>query len=164
MTRYAKRKLKYSLNENFNLLPYVEWDRFVTLTGAQAEWGLRYRIYGHWYNIVVYFTKKVPFRVPTILGEFNGKICSEWPQNASPTIWNFKIFRGKTPVSWRNPRLPERGVSPSRALPHLRLRRSVRASGTQLSPYFVNWNSYFNSFWEPCNIFLIERKQWFLWK
>jgi hypothetical protein len=34
MTRYAKRKLKYSLNENFNLLPYVE---FVTLTGAQAE-------------------------------------------------------------------------------------------------------------------------------
>ena len=45
MTRYAKRKLKYSLNENFNLLPYVEWDRFVTLTGAQAELGLRYRIY-----------------------------------------------------------------------------------------------------------------------
>jgi hypothetical protein len=37
MTRYAKRKLKYSVNENFNLLPYVEWDRFVTLTGAQAE-------------------------------------------------------------------------------------------------------------------------------
>ena len=33
MTRYAKRKLKYSLNEKFNLLPYVEWDR----TGAQAE-------------------------------------------------------------------------------------------------------------------------------
>ena len=38
MTRYAKRKLKYSLKENFNLLPYVEWDRFVTLTGAQAEY------------------------------------------------------------------------------------------------------------------------------
>ena len=34
MTRYAKRKLKYSLNENFNLLPYVEWDRFVTLTSG----------------------------------------------------------------------------------------------------------------------------------
>ena len=44
MTRYAKRKLKYSRNENFNLLPYVELDRFVTLTGAQAELGLRYRI------------------------------------------------------------------------------------------------------------------------
>ena len=28
-------------SENFNLLPYVEWDRFVTLTEAQAEWGLR---------------------------------------------------------------------------------------------------------------------------
>ena len=39
MTRYAKRKLKYSVNENFNLLPYVEWDRFVTLTGAQANEG-----------------------------------------------------------------------------------------------------------------------------
>jgi hypothetical protein len=39
MTRYAKRKLKYSLNENFSLLPYVEWDRFVTLTGAQANEG-----------------------------------------------------------------------------------------------------------------------------
>jgi hypothetical protein len=35
---------------------------------------------------LVYFTQKMPFRVPTILGEFNGKICSEWPQNASPTI------------------------------------------------------------------------------
>jgi hypothetical protein len=22
-------------------LPYVEWDRFVTITGAQTEWGLR---------------------------------------------------------------------------------------------------------------------------
>jgi hypothetical protein len=28
MTRYAKRKLKYSANENFNLLSYVQWDRF----------------------------------------------------------------------------------------------------------------------------------------
>ena len=37
MTRYAKRKFKYSLSENFNLLPYVEWDRFVTLTEVQAE-------------------------------------------------------------------------------------------------------------------------------
>ena len=37
MARYAKRKLKYSVNEHFNLLHYVEWDRFVTLTGAQAE-------------------------------------------------------------------------------------------------------------------------------
>ena len=39
MTRYAKRKLKYSLNENFNFLPYVEWDRFVTLAGSKS--GLR---------------------------------------------------------------------------------------------------------------------------
>jgi hypothetical protein len=47
MTRYAKRKLKYTLSKYFNLLPYVEWDWFITLTGAQAEWGLRYRIYIH---------------------------------------------------------------------------------------------------------------------
>ena len=38
--------------------------------------------------------------------KFNGKICSEWPQNASPTIQNFKIFWGRTCT----PRLPERGV------------------------------------------------------
>ena len=39
MTRYAKRKLKYSLSENFNSLQYIEWDRFVTLTEAQANEG-----------------------------------------------------------------------------------------------------------------------------
>jgi hypothetical protein len=39
MTTYAKRKLKYSRNENFNLLHYVEWDRFVTLAGSKS--GLR---------------------------------------------------------------------------------------------------------------------------
>ena len=37
MTTYAKRKLKYSRNENFNLLHYVEWDRFATLVGAKAD-------------------------------------------------------------------------------------------------------------------------------
>ena len=36
MTTYAKRKLKYSRNENFNLLHYVEWDRFVTLAGSKS--------------------------------------------------------------------------------------------------------------------------------
>ena len=39
MTRYAKGKLKYSVTENFNLLPYVEWDRFVIL--AVSKSGLR---------------------------------------------------------------------------------------------------------------------------
>ena len=39
-----KEKLKYSRNENFNLLHYVEWDRIVTLAGAEADWELRYRI------------------------------------------------------------------------------------------------------------------------
>ena len=37
MTTYAKRKLKYSRNENFNLLHYIEWDRIVTLAGAKAD-------------------------------------------------------------------------------------------------------------------------------
>ena len=40
MTTYAKRKLKYSRNENFNLLHlvhYVEWDRIVALAGAKAD-------------------------------------------------------------------------------------------------------------------------------
>jgi hypothetical protein len=41
-------------------------------------------------------------------------------------------------------------ISPTLAL--LRLRRSVHASGTQLSPYFINWDFYFNSFWEPWTI------------
>jgi hypothetical protein len=36
-----QKELKYSRNENFN---YVEWDRFVTLAGAKADGGLRYRI------------------------------------------------------------------------------------------------------------------------
>jgi hypothetical protein len=37
MNTYAKRKLKYSRNENFNLLHYVKWDRIVTLTGAPVS-------------------------------------------------------------------------------------------------------------------------------
>jgi hypothetical protein len=37
MTTYAKRKLKYSRNENFKLLYYVEWDRIVTLAEAKAR-------------------------------------------------------------------------------------------------------------------------------
>ena len=37
MTRYAKRKLKYSLNENFNLLPYVEWMRSIIPTAHNSD-------------------------------------------------------------------------------------------------------------------------------
>ena len=66
MTRYAKRKLKYSLNENFNLLPCIEWDRFVTLTGAQAEWGLRYRIY-FWLDT----TRAQTYNLPHLLDILN---------------------------------------------------------------------------------------------
>jgi hypothetical protein len=89
----------------------------------------------------------MPFRVPKFLGEFNGKICSE----CISYNLEFQNFLGENPCT---PHLPERGenpplgLSPTQALPRL-----VRASGTQLSPYFINWDSYFNSFWEPCNRF-----------
>jgi hypothetical protein len=33
------KELKYSRNEHFNLLHYVEWDRFVALAGSKS--GLR---------------------------------------------------------------------------------------------------------------------------
>ena len=36
MTTYAKRKLKYSRNENFNLLHYVEWDQLATPAGNKS--------------------------------------------------------------------------------------------------------------------------------
>jgi hypothetical protein len=49
-------------------------------------------------------------------------------------------FSGRQPLY--PPSLPERGVKPrddpSQALPHLHLQHTVRASGTQLSPYFIN--------------------------
>jgi hypothetical protein len=45
----------------------------------------------------------------------------------------------------------------SQALPHLCLWHSVHASGTQLAPYFINWDSYFNSFWEPCILWVIQK-------
>ena len=37
MTTYAKRKLKYSRDENFNLLHCVECDLFVTLAVQATE-------------------------------------------------------------------------------------------------------------------------------
>ena len=77
------------------------------------------------------FYKKIPFRVPKILGELNGKMCSE----CISYNLEFQNFLGEDA---RTPHLPERGEPPSRALPHLRLCRSVRASGTQLSPYYIN--------------------------
>jgi hypothetical protein len=45
-------------------------------------------------------------------------------------------FSGRGPPY--SPPTREGGEPSSRVLPHLHLRRSVRASGTQLSPYFIN--------------------------
>ena len=87
------------------------------------------------------FYKKMLFRVPHILGEFNGKICSEC------ISYNLEFLN-----------FPGEDVTPSLALPLLCLRRSVRASGTQLS-YFINWDSYFNSFWEPWLPDCLKKKQ-----
>jgi hypothetical protein len=70
-------------------------------------------------------------------------------KNAFQSTNNFRKIQGGGPAY---PHLQERGFregkSPSRPLIHLILRHSVRAFGTQLSPYFINWDSYFNSFWE----------------
>ena len=58
MTTYAKRKLKYSRNENFNLLYYVEWDRFVTLAGSKS--GLRVTLsYLQWRQLHVRIIQSV---------------------------------------------------------------------------------------------------------
>ena len=59
----------------------------------------------HWYNIVVYFTQKMPFRVPNILGEFNGKICSE----CISYNLEFQKFPGEEACT---PHLPEKGEYP----------------------------------------------------
>ena len=47
----------------------------------------------------------------------------------------------------------QRGGAPSRNLLHLCLRRSVRASDFK----FINWDSYFNSFWEPWMVEIFDR-------
>ena len=45
LTTYNGIRTKTPLGVNhFRMLHYVKWDRIVTLTGAQADWGLRYRI------------------------------------------------------------------------------------------------------------------------
>ena len=84
----------------------------------------------HWYNIVVYFTKK----------------------NAFQSTKNFRR------IQWQNmlrmhllqSRISKFSLSDS---------SPTCVCGTQLSPYFINWDSYFNSFWEPCICDKSEMKQ-----
>ena len=83
----------------------------------------------HWYNIVVYFTKK----------------------NAFQSTKNFRR------IQWQNMLRMHLLQSRNPPLGLLHLQHSVRASGTQLSPYFINWDSYFNSFWEPCILWFIQK-------
>ena len=64
----------------------------------------------HWYNIVVYFTKKMPFRVPKILRRIQ---------------WQNKLRMASECISYN---------LEFQALPHLHLRCSVRASGALNSP------------------------------
>ena len=47
LARWAKNARCESL---LALLHYVKWDRIITLTGAQADWGLRFRIYDQMYK------------------------------------------------------------------------------------------------------------------
>jgi hypothetical protein len=55
MTTYAKRKLKYSRNENFNLLHYVEWNRIVTLSQHKRTEGYVIVSRCSWVNKFSYF-------------------------------------------------------------------------------------------------------------
>ena len=90
----------------------------------------------------------MPFRVPVpkFLGEFNGKISSE----CISYNLEFQTFPGENPCT---PRLQERGKTPvfplscSPPLAPAALGSCLRHSTL---PYFINWDSYFNSFWEPC--------------
>jgi hypothetical protein len=74
----------------------------------------------------IFYKKKCLSEYQIFLGEFNGKICSEC------ISCNLEFQK------------PPLGLSPP-----LRLWCSIRTIITQLSPYFLNWDSYFNSFWEP---------------
>jgi hypothetical protein len=48
------QKESLNIHENFNLLPYVEWDRFVTLTGAQAAiYGCECQIWKTYYDVLL---------------------------------------------------------------------------------------------------------------
>ena len=82
MTTYAKRKLKYSRNENFNLLHYVEWDRIVTLTGRTS--GLRvtlsYLLFGATFLLKMTDLQNVSFMS---LDESIGKIEVDPKEEAS---------------------------------------------------------------------------------
>jgi hypothetical protein len=62
MTTYAKRKLKYSRNENFNLLHYVEWDRIVTLVGTKANSVLQQTEVGYFLVGTGPFHEQVPMQ------------------------------------------------------------------------------------------------------
>jgi hypothetical protein len=96
------------------LLQYVEWDRIVTLAGANADWGLRYRtsIHGRLISIWKFecmrssfcptFVYKLLFHV--YLPRF-GDILINRP------VW---ITPGAAPIRWmgpnRNPRWSKRGL------------------------------------------------------
>jgi hypothetical protein len=70
-----------------------------------------------WYNIVVYFTKKMPFRVPNILGEFKGKICSECISH-NPEFQNYPVENPHTREGDFSGFLPLAPAAPGSCLRH----------------------------------------------
>jgi hypothetical protein len=87
MTRYAKRKLKYSANENFNLLPYVEWDRFVTLIPLVLH---KHKCY----NTCFYLHDRFSIRKLFLVRHGTLRILSWWAEPIHIWIWipNMKNF------------------------------------------------------------------------
>ena len=85
MTTYAKRKLKYSRNENFNLLHYVKWDRIVTLTGALS--GLRVTLSYLRPMMMIYHTPDEQANHYTVSGQIS---TSPGHFKLAPNVWLFQ--------------------------------------------------------------------------
>jgi hypothetical protein len=101
------------------------------------------RLYKYAPNLESLLTQQyAPFRVPKFLGEFNGKICSE----CISYNLEFQNFQRENP---RTPRLPERGETPLSCSSSLAPAALGSCLCHSILPYFINWDSYFNSFWEP---------------
>jgi hypothetical protein len=97
MTRYAKRKLKYSLNENFNLLPYVEWDQCSDGYKSTMDWC---SVYLTPQDLPKYIYLSPPLIFPTTYNGIRTKIRLVW------------ITPGPAPIHWMGPIRNPYGMKP----------------------------------------------------
>ena len=70
----------------------------------------------HWHNIVVYFTKKMPFRVPKFFRRIQWQNMLRMASECISYNLEFQNFPGGHPCT---PRLPERGQTPVSGSPPL---------------------------------------------